>query len=93
LRLALSKGLNRIGVSLPSPEDGNRSSYRNVAFSNYLKFRTIYYYKLLQVTATIVHPLNIVIYHGIGKCMKLIMWALIRSIHYVSVFCMISHLY
>jgi hypothetical protein len=33
LRLALSKGLNRIGVSLHSPEDGNRSSFRNVVFS------------------------------------------------------------
>jgi hypothetical protein len=32
LRLALSKGANRVGVSLPSPEDGNRSSFRNVVF-------------------------------------------------------------
>jgi hypothetical protein len=31
LRLALSKGPNRVGVS-PSPEDGNRSSFRNVVF-------------------------------------------------------------
>jgi hypothetical protein len=34
LRLALSKGHNRVGVSLPSPEDRNRSSVRNVVFSN-----------------------------------------------------------
>jgi hypothetical protein len=27
LSLALSKGPNRLGVSLPSPEDGNRSSF------------------------------------------------------------------
>jgi hypothetical protein len=38
--LALSKRLNRIGVSLPSPEDGNRSSFLNVVFSRYLEFRT-----------------------------------------------------
>jgi hypothetical protein len=31
LRLALSKGPTRVGVS-PSPEDGNRSSFRNVVF-------------------------------------------------------------
>jgi hypothetical protein len=31
-RLALSKGNNRVGVSLPSPEDGIRSSFRNVVF-------------------------------------------------------------
>jgi hypothetical protein len=28
---SLSKGPNRVGVSLPSPKDGNRSSFRNVA--------------------------------------------------------------
>jgi hypothetical protein len=33
-RLAVSKGLERVHVSLPSPEDGNRSSFRNVVFSN-----------------------------------------------------------
>jgi hypothetical protein len=33
LRLALSKGPNRIAVSLPSPENGNRYSFRNVVFS------------------------------------------------------------
>jgi hypothetical protein len=38
LRLALSKGLNRVGVSFPSPEDVNRSSFRNVVFSSYLEF-------------------------------------------------------
>jgi hypothetical protein len=39
--LALSKGPNRVGVSLPSPEDGNRSSFRNVVFSSYLEFGTM----------------------------------------------------
>jgi hypothetical protein len=38
-RLILSKGPNRVGVSLPSPEDRNRSSFRNIVFSRYLKFR------------------------------------------------------
>jgi hypothetical protein len=32
LRLALSKGPNRVGVFPPSPEDGNRSSLLNVVF-------------------------------------------------------------
>jgi hypothetical protein len=32
---------NRVGVSLPSPEDGNRSSFRNVVFSSYLEFRNL----------------------------------------------------
>jgi hypothetical protein len=41
LRLALSKGSNRVGVSLPSPEDGNRTSVRNGVFSSYLAFRTM----------------------------------------------------
>jgi hypothetical protein len=30
LRSALSKGPNRIGISLSSPEDGNRSSFWNI---------------------------------------------------------------
>jgi hypothetical protein len=34
LRLPLSKRPNRVGVSLPSPGDGNRSSFRNVVFSS-----------------------------------------------------------
>jgi hypothetical protein len=33
LRLALPKGHIAVGVSLPSPEDGNTSSFRNVVFS------------------------------------------------------------
>jgi hypothetical protein len=41
MRVAISKGPNRVGVSLPSPEDGNRSSFRNVVFSSYLEFRTM----------------------------------------------------
>jgi hypothetical protein len=32
---------NGVGISLPSPEDGNRSSFRNVVFSRYLEFRTM----------------------------------------------------
>jgi hypothetical protein len=32
--LALSKSLNIVIVSLHSPEDGNRSSFRNVLFSS-----------------------------------------------------------
>jgi hypothetical protein len=34
LRLALSKGPNRVVVSLPSHEEGNRSSIRNTVFSS-----------------------------------------------------------
>jgi hypothetical protein len=41
LMLSLSKGPNRVDVSFPSPEDGNRSSLRNVVFSSYLEFRTM----------------------------------------------------
>jgi hypothetical protein len=36
--LALSKGQNRVGVSLFSPEDGNISSFRNI-FGYYLEFQ------------------------------------------------------
>jgi hypothetical protein len=32
--LALSKGPNRVGISLPSSEEGTRCSFRNVAFSS-----------------------------------------------------------
>jgi hypothetical protein len=39
--LALSKGPNRVSVSLASLEDGKRSSFRNVVFSTYLEFRTM----------------------------------------------------
>jgi hypothetical protein len=39
LGLALSKRPNRVGVSLPSPEDGNRSSFRNIFL--YLEFWTM----------------------------------------------------
>jgi hypothetical protein len=41
LRLALARGPNRVGVSLPSPEDGNRCIFRNVVVRSYLEFRTI----------------------------------------------------
>jgi hypothetical protein len=41
LRLALSKGPNRVSVSLPSLENGGSSSFRNVVFSIYLEFRTM----------------------------------------------------
>jgi hypothetical protein len=35
LKLALSKGPNGAGVFSPSPEDGNRFSFRNVAFPDF----------------------------------------------------------
>jgi hypothetical protein len=38
LRLGLSNGLNRVGVSLPSPEDGKKSIFQNVVFSSCLEF-------------------------------------------------------
>jgi hypothetical protein len=41
LRLSYSKGPNRVGVFLPSPEDGNEFSFRNVVFSSYFEFRTV----------------------------------------------------
>jgi hypothetical protein len=41
LRMALSKGRNIVGVSVPSPEDGNYSSFRNFVPSSYLEFRTM----------------------------------------------------
>jgi hypothetical protein len=34
MRLALSKGPNKVGVSLPSPEARNRSSFWNSVFSS-----------------------------------------------------------
>jgi hypothetical protein len=40
-RSALSKGPSRLVVSLPSPKDGNRSSFRNVVFSSYLEFQAM----------------------------------------------------
>jgi hypothetical protein len=39
LRLALSNCHKRVGVSLPSPGDGNRPSLRNFVLSTYLEFR------------------------------------------------------
>jgi hypothetical protein len=38
---ALSKGINKQYVSLPSPEEENRSIFRNVLFSNCFEFRTM----------------------------------------------------
>jgi hypothetical protein len=38
--LAHSKGPIKICVSVPSTEDGNRSSFRNAAFSSYVEFQT-----------------------------------------------------
>jgi hypothetical protein len=38
LRLALSKGLNRVGLFLSSPKDGNRSNFSKAVFSSYLEF-------------------------------------------------------
>jgi hypothetical protein len=36
-----SEGTKRVGVSLPSPEDGERSSFRSFVFSSYLELQTI----------------------------------------------------
>jgi hypothetical protein len=41
MRLALSKGPNKVGVSLPSPEDGNRSVSETLFFFRHLEFRTM----------------------------------------------------
>jgi hypothetical protein len=41
LRLAHSKGPKRVGVSFPSPEDGNRSSFQNNEFTSHLEFLTL----------------------------------------------------
>jgi hypothetical protein len=38
---ALSKGPNRVAISLRSPEDGNTSSFRNILFSSHSEFRTM----------------------------------------------------
>jgi hypothetical protein len=39
--LALSNEPNRVGVSLLTPEDGNRPSFRNAVFSSHVEFRTM----------------------------------------------------
>jgi hypothetical protein len=47
LTVALSNGSNRVivslslSLSLPSPDDASRSSFRNVAFSSHLEYRTM----------------------------------------------------
>jgi hypothetical protein len=41
LMLALSTWPNRVGVSLPSREDGIRSSFRHVVFPSYSEFPTM----------------------------------------------------
>jgi hypothetical protein len=41
LRLSLSEWPKRVGVSLSTPEDGNRFSFRNNVFSSYIEFRTM----------------------------------------------------
>jgi hypothetical protein len=38
---ARPKGSNRVGVSLPSPEDGNGRSFQNCLFSSYLDVQTM----------------------------------------------------
>jgi hypothetical protein len=35
---SVSKGPNKVGVSLPSPEDGKISNFRNFVFSSYLEY-------------------------------------------------------
>jgi hypothetical protein len=39
LRLALSKGHNRVDVSRPSPQNGNKPGFRNITFYSYLEFQ------------------------------------------------------
>jgi hypothetical protein len=39
--LTISKGPIREGVSFPSTEDGNKPSFRDVAFSSYLELRAM----------------------------------------------------
>jgi hypothetical protein len=39
LRLAVFEGPEKVGVSLPSPEDRNRSCFRNILFPSYLDYR------------------------------------------------------
>jgi hypothetical protein len=41
LRLGLSMGPNKVGVSLPSLEDGNKSSVRSFTLSSYLELWTM----------------------------------------------------
>jgi hypothetical protein len=39
MRFVLCKGPRIVVVSLPSPEEGNRSGFRNDVFLSYLEFR------------------------------------------------------
>jgi hypothetical protein len=39
--ITVHKGHSRVGESLPSPEEGNSSSFRSVAFTSCLEFRTM----------------------------------------------------
>jgi hypothetical protein len=67
-RLALSKGPNRVGVSLPSPEDGNRTCFQNVFFS-YFEFQTmdkVHKLKWFFVLYTNIRTLYI-LYHYLGS--------------------------
>lgn len=41
MTLGLSKGSNKVGMSLPSPEYGNTSGSRNFVISNELEFRAV----------------------------------------------------
>jgi hypothetical protein len=41
IRFAPLEGPSKVGVSLPSPEDGNTSSFRDVVFSSCLEFWTM----------------------------------------------------
>jgi hypothetical protein len=40
MKLVLSKGPKSVGVFLPSSEEGNKSSFRNILFRSFLEFRT-----------------------------------------------------
>jgi hypothetical protein len=41
VRTAVAKGTNRVGLFFRSPENLNRSIFRNVVFTSYLEFRTM----------------------------------------------------
>jgi hypothetical protein len=56
-RLALSKGPNRVGVSLSSPEDGNKISFRNIVI--YISLNSVWWTKSRNpVILTITFPIQ-----------------------------------
>jgi hypothetical protein len=53
-----AKGPNKLGVSLSSPEEGNRSSFRNIVFSRSLQFRTMRKFHILADSERYTHHQN-----------------------------------